>query len=161
MRQLRRNKRQLYYTYLIGNAPVYATDADGNVIYDSYTDDDGTVYTYPRETGEVIDYYATPIPLKGNIALSGSESDVTDYGLSAADYAAVITLSNNAEPFAEGCYVWFKSEVQAKYNDEVEITINGQTYLTNCPIVSSADYIVLKKNESLNETRYNLKAVTK
>lgn len=160
MRALRRNQKKMKYSLLLGEAPIYVTDEDGNVKYESAIYD-GVEYTYPIETGETEIYYSTPVDFKANIALSGGDSDSTEYGLSTADYEAIIMTSKGAVPIVEGSLIWVTSEVESLYTEEVDIEIDGQTYRSNAPKRISADYTVIKCSPSLNEDKYILKAVNK
>ena len=161
MRTLRRNKQQMKYSLIIGEAPIYVTDSDGNIKYDSYTDSSGIEYRYPKETGETEIYYSTPVTFFGNISMSGSDSNFTEYGLSAAEYEAVLNLSRDEQPIVEGAIIWLNSEVESRYTEEIEVEIDGKIYRTIQPIQTSSDYTVIKRSTSLNEDRFILKAVNK
>lgn len=161
MVSLRRNQINMKYSVLLGESVTYKTDSDGNIIYDSYTDSDGTVYHYPIETGSSEEIYSTPTDFMASFSMSGSDAEATEYGLSTADYEAVLSCQKGAYPIIEGALIWVSSEVESIYNEEVEIEIDGQTYTTIAPKKISADYTVIKSSTSLNEDRYILKAVNK
>ncbi len=126
-----------------------------------YTDSDGK--TYPLEpTGKVETYYSTPSEFMASMSMSGSSAEAMEYGLSTADYQAVLSCSRGAYPISEGSLIWITSEVQTKYNSETEVTFDdGTTGMTTAPIAISADYTVIKCSPSLNEDRFLLKAVNK
>lgn len=154
------------YALQIGEVPIYQTDDDGNIIYDSYTDSEGNVYSYPLETGETEIAYSTPKPFMANIAMSGGESEAQEYGLSVADYQAVALLEKGSIPLVEGSLIWFESKPECRYSSEVGIEIENnrgekETVMTTAPIETSADYRVIKLSDSLNFTRAILKAVNK
>ena len=138
MRTLNKNKQKLKYTNIIGDVPIYT----------EYTEVDGTVIKL--ETGETEIGYSEPIPFLGNIAMSSSgEAEQQEFGLSLADYNAVIVMPKGAIPITEGSLIWHKSDVGYKYSDKTQI--NPKT----------ADYEVIKVSESLNSVKYVLKAVVK
>lgn len=158
MRTLRRNQQKLYYSNLIGTAPIYETDEDGNVKY--YEDSEGN--RYPLDTGETELIYGTPVEFFANIAMSGGEAEAVEYGLSVADYQAVAVTSRNAAPLKEGSLIWHTSPVEYEYGgSEIEVEVNGETVKTTAPKAVSSDYMVLKSSPSLNIDKYVLKATNK
>lgn len=145
MRVLKKNKRQMYYA-LPGNEVVeYETDENGNPI--SYTDTDGNVYYL--ETGQKKECYYLPVEFHANIAMSGGEAEAMEFGLSVADYNAVIVAKNGEHPLVNSALVWFDST--PKYLDKLNKVVDTK----------SADYMVLKVSKSLNTVKYVLKAVVK
>lgn len=158
MRTLAKNKQLMKHALLIGEAPVYAVDKNGNRIID-YTEDDGIIIY--QETGESELVYSTPQEFFANISMSGSEAEAEEYGLSISDYQAVIVYDKGAVPLTEGSLVWFKSEVENRYDEEMEIDIEDEKVITTAPKPISADYTVIKISESINFTKAILKAVNK
>lgn len=159
MRTLEKNKIEMYYSVPLGEAPIYEKDENGNYIVDTYTDSEGQVYEYYRETGEKKTYYATPVKFFANKANSGSNSQETEYGLTVADYSAVIATTKGAFDIKDGTLIWDKSEIVQ--GEEQTIEIDGKTYTTTDPVKESSDYMVVKCSDSVNETRYYLKATNK
>lgn len=150
MRQLRRNQLKIKYSTLLGESEIYR----------QYTDSDGN--TYPIGTGQNATYYSTPIEFMTSMSMSGSEAEAMEYGLSTADYQAVLSCSKNSYPIVEGTIIWVTSEVRTLYDNEIEVTFDdGTTATTNAPIKESADYVVIKCSPSLNEDKFILKAVNK
>lgn len=150
MRTVRRNKQKMLYALALGSTPIY----------NFYEDDEGN--KYPLETGEYELTYSTPIEFFANISMSGSDAEATEYGLSTADYQAIIELDKGAIPIKEGSLIWFKSDVEYKYDgEEIEVEVNGETVLTKAPKPVSGDYTVVKISDSLNYTKAILKAVNK
>lgn len=121
--------------------PIYETDEYGNIIY--YEDEEGN--RIPIETGSYTSGWNVPVDFKGNIAMSGGEAEAREFGLSVADYDAVLVLDKNEVPLEEGSLIWHEKEVKFKVDGEVDTT--------------SADYTVKKVANSLNSAKYVLKAV--
>lgn len=137
MRTLKKNKQKLKYASIVGNVPIYT----------QYTEADGTVILL--ETGEYEIGYSLPIDFEGNIAMSGGEAEAQEFGLSLADYNATVVVAKDIIKITEGSLIWFKSDVAYKYADQSQID------------PKSADYEVIKVSESLNITKYVLKAIVK
>ena len=142
MRTLNKNKQKMYYANQDKIVPIY----------EEYTDEDGN--TYPLDTGETKLVYGEPKEFDGNIAMSGGESEAVEFGISVADYEAVLLLSKgekdkdgNVIVLKETSLLWFETEPQ---KDE-----NGYTD------EFSADYQVIKPSPSLNTVRYVLKKAVK
>lgn len=147
MRTLRKNKQKMYYAVPTGKRiPIYELDSDGHRII-SYTDNDGNVYY--ADSGETTPEYDSPVEFSANIALSGGEAEAQEFGLSTADYNAVIVADVGKFPIKNGTLIWHESEV--KYKDADNTMLDDK----------SADYMVLKVSTSLNVVRYVLKAVVK
>lgn len=159
MRTLRKNQQALFYSNLIGTAPIYETDEDGNIKY--YEDSEGN--RYPLDTGETELIYGTPVEFYANLSMSGGEAEAVEYGLSVADYQCTAVYQKNAYPIKEGTLIWHKSPIEYEYGGtEIEIeTENGEKVLTTAPIEVSSDYQVIKVSESLNVTKIILKATNK
>lgn len=158
MRTLRRNQQKMYYSNLIGTAPIYETDEDGNIKY--YEDSEGN--RYPLDTGETELIYGTPVEFYANLSMSGGEAEAVEYGLSTADYQAVMVLAKGSVPLKEGSLIWHTSHVEYEYGgSEIEIEVNGEMVKTTAPKAVSSDYMVLKSSTSLNVDKYVLKATNK
>lgn len=135
----------MFYALQNGQTPVYQTDEDGNILY--YEDSEGN--SYPLETGEMTVGYEKPVMFEANIAMSGGEAQAQEYGLSVADYDAVIIADARTFPIALGTRIWHTSAVG--YKDVAE----------TIPDESTADYSVVKVSQSINSTKYILKAIVK
>ena len=135
MRTLNKNKQKLRYA-LYGNAiPVY----------DYYVDSEGN--KIPLDTGEYqLGYYA-PKKFKGNISLSGGESQTAEYGIDISQYSAVLVVGKELLPIDETSLIWYESE--PVYSSDGNVDGN------------SADYKVVKVVPSLNGMKYLLKKVVK
>ena len=141
MRTLNKNKQKMKYSIKGERKPIYETDSDGNIIY--YEDEEGN--RIPIETGSYTSGWGEPTEFKGNIAMSSGEVEAKEFGLSVADYDAVLVLDKNEVPLEEGSLIWHEKEVKFKADGEVDTT--------------SADYTVKKVANSLNSAKYVLKAV--
>lgn len=135
MRTLRRNRQKMYYALYGNEVPIYEyyTDSEGNKI--------------PLDTGETKIAYELPVVFLGNIALSGGESEAVEFGVSVADYEAVLVVDKNTLPIDETSRIWHTTE--PTYNEDG--TVNEY----------SADYTIVKVSPSLNVDRYVLKKVIK
>lgn len=146
------------YALQIGESAIYERDSDGNIVY--YEDADGN--KIPLETGNKEIAYSEPKNFKANITMSGGEAEAKEYGLSIADYEAVISYSKGALPLVEGALIWFGSNVKYKNNGElIEVETKNGKQMLKVPEHVSADYQVLKISPSLNEEKAILKAINK
>ena len=146
MRTLMRNKQTMHYAVPTGRNTVEYVIEDGHKVI-AYTDEQGNVYY--ADTGEPVPEYDDVVEFSANIALSGGEAEAQEFGLSIADYNAVIVSDIDKFPIKNGTLIWHESPV--KYKDEEQTVLDTK----------SADYIVLKVSPSLNSVRYVLKAVVK
>lgn len=144
MRTLAKNKQKMYYALQSGEVPIYEIDEDGNIKY--ITIDGEQV---PVETGEYELGYSEPVEFFGNIALSGGDSEVVEYGIDTSAYDATLVTDKGAVPLTETSLIWFQSEVG--YKDTAKTIVDGNT----------ADYRVLSVKPSLNEAKYILGKLTK
>lgn len=158
MMTLRQNETAMRYATYLGSAPIYQTDDEGNIQY--YTDSDGN--RYPMDTGESEDIYGNVGDIAANISLSNDEGVATEYGMSNADFSAILVLQKGY-PVKKGDYIWVNSPVQYKYGgEETEFTLNnGETVKTKAVMVESADYQVVGVPDSLNVGKILLKSVNK
>lgn len=150
MRLLAKNKQKLKYSLQDGTWKVHDYDADGLPIID-YVDEEGNTYPPPHEEIK----WTEPAEFLANIAMSGGEAEAMAYGLSVSDFDASIVMAKDAwhpernVDLPIGSLIWHNSEVL--YRDVDKTVLNDK----------SADYKVLRALESINLTRYLLKAVVK
>ena len=133
----------MYYALLIGEFPIYALDDQGNKIVDPET------HEY-IETGSKEILYSEPVEFYGNIAMSGSDVNRVEFGVSEANYEAVLIMAKGDIPITETSLLWFQTTPQTK-------TIDDKKYA----VESTADYRVLKVSPSLNVDRYILDKIVK
>lgn len=145
------------YALYLGNVAVVETDYKGDPI--SYTDGEGnTIYMV---TGEKQEIYDNPVEFSANISFSGSEAEEQAYGLSLADYSAVLITSKEAFPIVEGTLIWTKSDVEYE-GDEAYYTTDMKTLIKVRTVKKvSADFTVVKSSPSLNYDRFVLDAINK
>lgn len=136
MRNLNKNKQSMYYA-------LQSTDLIP--IYDYHEDSEGN--KYPIETGEYKYPYLNPVSFKGNIAMSGGESEAAEFGINISDYNAVLVMNKGELPITETSLIWF--ETKPIYGDDGYVDEH------------SADYTVVKISPSLNSDKYILKRVVK
>ena len=159
MRTQKRNKVKMYYSNFLTVAPGYVTDESGNLVVSYVTEDGIVIY---EETGESVPIYSTPQEMYANISESGGESEAKEYGLSVADYEAVLLFDKGKYPLKEGSLVWVDSPIEHEYGGtEIEIDVDGEKVKTNAPTKASSDFIVKKTPKSLNFTKAILGAVEK
>lgn len=141
MRSLKKNKQKLYYATYSDEITVYETDDDGNI---KYIEVDGKQEPIPIGT---MAGYNEPVVFYANIATSGGDSEVKEYGVNSTDYEAVLVTTDKSLPITELSRIWHTSAPQ-RMNDG---TVDGD----------SADYEVLKVKPSLNELKYLLRQLPK
>lgn len=142
MRTLNKNKQTMYYALLDKEVPVYDVDENGDIIY---IEIDGVIV--PVETGDTRIVYSEPVPFKGNISMSGGESQEAEFGINTSDYSAVLVVDKELLPITETSRIWYESEPQHGQDGYVD--------------EYSADYTVVKPAPSLNGERFVLKKVVK
>ena len=135
MRTLNKNTQKMYYANQDRKVPIY----------EYFEDEDGNMY--PLDTGETKLVYGEPISFEGNIAMSGGEVEVQEFGLSQSDYSAILITSKNTLPITETSLIWHTTEPTKD--------IDGNTD------EFSADYKIVKISPSLNVDKYVLKKVVK
>lgn len=136
MRTLNKNTQKMYYANQDRVVPIY----------EYYEDEDGNMI--PLDTGETKLVYGEPIEFKGNIAMSSSgEVEVQEFGLSQADYSAILVVGKDYIQLSETSLIWHTTEPTKD--------IDGNTN------EFSADYRVVKVSDSLNVSKYALQKVVK
>lgn len=136
MRPLNKNKQKLFYANQDRIVPIY----------EYYEDEEGNLI--PLDTGETKLVYGEPIEFKGNIAMSsGGEVEIQEFGLSQADYSAILVVGKDYIPLSETSLIW--------YENEPKKDIDGNTD------EFSADYRIVKISPSLNVAKYALQKVVK
>ena len=159
MMTLESNKVKMHYASFLGISPEYKLDINGNRIIE-YVDDDGT--TVYAETGKNISVYSEPKEIHASISESGGDAQPQEYGLSIADYQAVLLYGRNEYQIKEGDIIWVQSDIEYEHGgQEIEVEIDGESHVQKVPIKTSADYVVIKTPDSLNFTKAILKAVNK
>ena len=140
MRNLRRNKQKMYYSNLVSGTPIYERDENGNIKYIAV---DGN--QVPVETGETEITYSLPTEMQANIAFSGDETTVQEFGVDLSSYDAVVVFEKGRYALTETSIIWF--ETAPGYKDDKHTIVDADT----------ADYKVVSVKNSLNQTRFLLK----
>lgn len=146
MRMLARNQQKLKYSLLLGDMPEYELDENGNKIVEFVMDDGTVIY---RETGSRVNQWSTPLDFLANIAQSGGEAEAMAFGFSVSDFDASVIVAKGTVDLPIGTLIWHNSK--PLYRDTEETMLDEKT----------ADYRVLRALDSINFTRYLLKAVVK
>lgn len=121
MRTPRSVRQSMKYALRLANQPVYKTDSDGNIIYDTLPD--GT--KIPKKTGETKDGYSEPITFFNSISGTLTEDELHAFG---NEYTGVakITYKRGKYPFKVGTLIWTRSEVG--YTDDGDIDERSADY---------------------------------
>lgn len=136
MRTLNKNTQKMYYANQDRIVPIY----------EYYEDEEGNLI--PLDTGDTKLVYGEPIEFKGNIAMSSSgEVEIQEFGLSQADYSAILVVDKDYIPLTETSLIWFENKPKKD--------IDGNTD------EFSADYRIVKISPSLNVAKYALQKVVK
>lgn len=146
MRMLARNMQKLKYSLLLGDMPEYELDENGNKIVEFVMEDGTVIY---RETGSRVNQWSTPLDFLANIAQSGGEAEAMAFGFSVSDFDASVIVAKGTVDLPIGTLIWHNGK--PKYRDTEETMLEEKT----------ADYRVLRALDSINFTRYLLKAVVK
>lgn len=89
MRNLIRNKRELWYALPVGNTPIL---------------DD-----YGNDTLEVEVAFSSPLYLRANVSANVGQEAVEVFG-SQTEYSRTVSIAGGKCPLVEGCRVWFGIE---------------------------------------------------
>ena len=146
MRNLQRNKQNLYYALYKGKETKYKLDDYGNKILVWVDESQDPPVEYYEEDG-VKDTYYDAVKFKGNIALSGGDAQAVDYGVSVGEYEAILITEKDSIPITETSLIWHNTEP----------TVGADGYVDD----ATADYKVIKVKPSLNQDRYVLAKVVK
>ena len=138
------NKQAMRYSQHGQKVTIYEKDEDGNIKY--YVDGDGN--KIPLIADEKVGF-SEPVDFRANIAFSGGEAKVEEFGFNAADYDAIMLTDKNEFPLKKGDLIWLNSEVA--YIDEDAKTVDE----------TSADFTIVGVKPALTSTKYVLKAIVK
>lgn len=95
MRNLHRNRRDLWYALPVGNQPV--------------------VDEYGNDTLEVEKIYSSPLYLMANVSANMGQESVEVFGAQTA-YSRTVSIAGSFCPLVEGCLVWFGVEPSSAAN---------------------------------------------
>lgn len=150
------NKQAMKYSQQGQRITIYKKDDEGNILYEGYTDNEGNFIPYlddegnkiPKIIGEVIGF-SKPVDFKANIAFSGGEAKIEEFGFDTADYDAIMLTDRNKFPLKKGDLIWLDSEVE--FTDGENEVVDE----------TSADFTIVGIKPALKSTKYVLKAVVK
>ena len=148
------NKQSMKYSLQGQKVTIYDRDDDGNILYEGYTDSEGTFIPYLDDNGNKIPKvleekigYSNPTDFEANIAFSGGEAQTREYGFDTADFDAILLTDNNLYPFQKGTLIWLNSKPTNTSDGMVDTT--------------SADFSIVGIKPALQSTKYMLKAIVK
>lgn len=142
MRNLKKNKQELWYSTYADQITLYKRDENGEIEYM----DDGEGNQIPIEIGTKAGYNS-PVLFCANISMSGGEVNQAEYGFDVGSYEAVIVTTDKSLPIDELSLIW--------HDTEPTINVDGTVDET------TADYSVIAVKPSLNSVKYLLKKVVK
>ena len=131
------NKQKFFYANWQEATKEYKTDKDGNIIY-------VTVNGKQVPEEKVLPAtYSDPIAFYASMNMGGHEAEITEFGVDATSYSAVLTTPKGYVNITETSLIWFESEPKFK-----------QVGVNTVVDEASADYHVVKVRSSLNYDRY-------
>lgn len=150
----------MWYSYPVSKKPGYLRDEDGNIQYESYTEDgnqnfylDDEGNKIPKESGEMETLYSEPVEFWGTITSQLKNAIMRAWGSDSTNNYATLVLAKHAKdssgnelnlPF--GARIWLRSEIKKK--------------LDGSPDENSADYQISGiRGEALNEISYYLQVL--
>ena len=95
MRDLNRNKRELWYALPVGSTPI--------------------LDEYGNDTLEVEVVFSSPLHLRANISANVGQEAVEVFG-SQTEYSRTLSFAGSVCPLKEGCRVWFGIEPTESHN---------------------------------------------
>ncbi len=109
MRTARRKTQKMLYSNFHSSEPLYLTDADGNIIYQTMPDG----VEVPVTSGETKEGYDEPTEFWNSISGTLTEDELHAFG-GEKSAVAKITYRKEEYPFRVGTLVWKNSEVKHK-----------------------------------------------
>lgn len=89
MRNLNRNKRELWYAIQTGSMPI--------------------LDEYGNDTLEVEAVFSSPLHLQANVSANVGQEAIEVFG-SQTEYSRTVSIAGGECPLVEGCRVWFDKE---------------------------------------------------
>ena len=144
MRELARNKKDLWYALRTGSEDV--VDANGH------------------KTGEKRQIYGNPVRVRMSMAISSGANNLGSQGIAELEpygivtgYTARAVTEDLSCPMDEECKVWYG--IEPTRTETVTTTVNGQTVTTEQVVANPHNYVVVRKARSLEHMIYYLKEV--
>lgn len=155
MRTSRKNKEKLFYSLQGMDIPAYATDDEGNVIFEEI---DGV--QVPVETGDRFTSYNEPVAFTGNLSFYTGWNYPGVWGITLGNADAILLMDKNEVPLDETSVIWYKSVPKTR---TVQVYDEDQQMMVTRIVVDSdsADFSISRIIPSLNQVRYVLKGIEK
>lgn len=155
MRTVQKNKVDLFYSLQGDDIPVYATDSEGNVLFEEI---DGM--QVPIETGDHFTSYQSPQGFAGNLSFYTGWNYPGVWGITLGNADAILLMDKDEIPIDETSVIWYKSEPKTR---TVQVYDEDQQMMVTRTVVDSdsADFSISRIVPSLNQVRYVLKGIEK
>ena len=114
MRVARRPRQKMYYSNVIGKRPIYETDSEGNIVYQTINGVD-----IPKKTGENADQYAEPVEFFNTISGELTEDEMRAFGSEKLGNAKM-NYYKGEYPFRTGTLIWKNTEVKHRKDGSVD-----------------------------------------
>ena len=106
MRTPKRVKQKMYYSLPSPGEPIYATDEQGNIIYDTMPDGESV----PRKVGETPDGYSSPVEFANSITGDLTADELQAFGAEPR-MKCKMTYKKGEFPFVVNTLIWKDTEV--------------------------------------------------
>lgn len=106
MRTPKRVKQKMYYSLPSPGEPIYATDEQGNIIYDTMPDGESV----PRKVGETPDGYSSPVEFFNSITGDLTADELQAFGAEPR-MKCKMTYKKGEFPFVVNTLIWKDTEV--------------------------------------------------
>lgn len=101
MRTAKRIKQVMYYSLPIAGEPIYETDSEGNIIYDTMPDGESV----PRKVGETPDGYSSPVRFLNSITGELTADELQAFGTETRGRCKM-TYKKGEFPFVVNTLIW-------------------------------------------------------
>ena len=106
MRTPKRVKQKMYYSLPSPGEPIYATDEQGNIIYDTMPDGESV----PRKVGETPDGYSSPVEFFNSITGDLTADELQAFGAEPR-IKCKMTYKKGEFPFVVNTLIWKDTQV--------------------------------------------------
>ena len=106
MRTPKRVKQKMYYSLPSPGEPIYATDEQGNIIYDTMPDGESV----PRKVGETPDGYSSPVEFANSITGDLTADELQAFGAEPR-MKCKMTYKKGEFPFVVNTLIWKDTQV--------------------------------------------------
>lgn len=112
MRTPKRVKQKMYYSLPSPGQPIYATDEQGNIIYDTMPDG----VSVPRKVGETPDGYSSPVEFANSITGDLTADELQAFGTEPR-MKCKMTYKKGEFPFVVNTLIWKDSQVPVPFDE--------------------------------------------